>query len=377
MVADPDGVAAVRRMGWQERVKIIPFDLANISAARNAGIAASAGEIVAFIDDDAVPEPSWLDHLTAPFADPLVAATGGYVLGRNGISFQWRARAVNARAEKIALDHDGDAPWEPAPPKGFATKTEGTNAAFRRDVLANLGGFDPAFRFYLDETDVNLRLAATGGRTILVPLALVHHGYASSPRRAADRTPRDLHEVGASTAVFLRKHAPEVDLDGARQQLRATRRRGLVPYLIDGGLEPRDFRRLLTGLDAGFAEGRLRKIAPLPPISAPSIPLRLFAPGRKPAASRLVAGRFWQRARLRAQAQAAVADGDLVTMLRFSPTALPHRVIFHEGGWWEQIGGLFGPSERQEPAVRVRRFSARVQKEWARVAKLRQCGADW
>lgn len=376
VVADRDGVAAVHRMGWQERVKLIPFNRANISAARNAGIAASAGEIIAFIDDDAVPEPSWLNNLTAPFADPHVAATGGYVLGRNGISFQWRARAVNAQAEKIALEHDGDSPWEPAPPEGFATKTEGTNAAFRRDVLAKLGGFDPAFRFYLDETDVNLRLAASGGRTMLAPRALVHHGYAASPRRAADRTPRNLHEIAASTAVFLRKHAPEADLDAARQKLRAARRRGLFPYLIDGGLEPRDIGRLLAGLDAGFAEGRARKIAPLPEIGAPAMPFRAFAPGRKPPTFRLIAGRTWQRSRLRSQARAAVADGDIVTLLRLSPTALPHHVQFHEGGWWEQVGGLFGPSERNEPVFRIRSFAARVRKEKARVAKLRHCWTD-
>ncbi|MCB2152739.1 MAG: glycosyltransferase, partial [Rhodobacteraceae bacterium] len=59
--------------------------------ARNLGLAAAAGEIVAFIDDDAVPEPRWLARLTAPFADPGIAAAGGFVVGRNGISFQWRA----------------------------------------------------------------------------------------------------------------------------------------------------------------------------------------------------------------------------------------------------------------------------------------------
>jgi len=176
VVADTGGIEAVRAMGWQARVKLVAFDTANISQARNAGIAASTGEIIAFIDDDAVPEPTWLAHLAAPFADPDIAATGGFVIGRNGISFQWTARAVNARGEKIALDHSGDAPFEPSPPEGFVTKTEGTNCAFRRRALAEIGGFDPAFRFYMDETDVNLRLAQAGGRTVLVPLALTAVG---------------------------------------------------------------------------------------------------------------------------------------------------------------------------------------------------------
>ena len=82
-----------------DQVKSVPFDTSNISAARNAGIAMAAGNVIAIIDDDAVPEPSWLTHLTAPFADPAVAASGGYVIGRNGISFQWKGRTVDHNAQ--------------------------------------------------------------------------------------------------------------------------------------------------------------------------------------------------------------------------------------------------------------------------------------
>ena len=88
-VTCPRGAAAVDARDDSARIKCIPFDAANISAARNAGIVAAAGDIVAFIDDDAVAEPSWLRHLTAPFDDPGIAATGGFVRGRNGIGFQW------------------------------------------------------------------------------------------------------------------------------------------------------------------------------------------------------------------------------------------------------------------------------------------------
>jgi GT2 family glycosyltransferase len=74
----------------------------------------------------------------------------------------------------------GDGPVRTRAAAGFVVKTEGTNCAFRRDVLAGLGGFDPAFRYFLDETDVNLRLAEAGARTVIVPRALVHHGSAAS-----------------------------------------------------------------------------------------------------------------------------------------------------------------------------------------------------
>jgi len=320
-----------------------------------------------------VPEPTWLDHLTAPFENPAIAATGGYVLGRNGISFQWTSRAVNTRAEKLVLEHSGDAPFEPKPPTGFVAKTEGTNCAFRRKDLANLGGFDPVFRFYLDETDVNLRVAKSGGRTMFVPLAQVHHGYAASPRRAADRAPRDLTEIGASTSVFLRKHAPEADLDMEADTLRQAQRRALVHYMVEGRLEPRDIHRLLAGLSAGFADGRAREISPLASIGPPNAPFRPFTRPGATGVARRFAGRPWDRTRLRHRAAQAVAAGDNVTVFRFSPTALPHQVRFHEGGWWEQHGGFFGPSDRDEPVFRLRAFGPRVLKEWARVAKLRHC----
>lgn len=373
VVADPAGVAAVRQMGWGERVKLVGFDEANISAARNAGIAASGGEIVAFIDDDAVPEPTWLGHLVSPFADAGVMATGGYVIGRNGISFQWTARAVDRLGNKLALEHAGDDPFEPEPPEGFVTKLEGTNCAFRRDVLARLGGFDPGFHFYLDETDFNMRMALSGARSVIVPLARVHHGYAASPRRAADRAPRSLAEVGASLAVFLRKHAPQSQWTARKARMRDEHRRALLDCMVQGMLEPRDVQRILASFDNGYAQGERREIAPLVPLERGAGSFRAFVPTGLSGRSRHIAGRVWSRARLRAQAAEAVAGGDIVTVFRFSPTALPHRVQFLPGGWWEHRGGLFGPSRRNEPRLRIRSFQKRVLKEWALVAELRQC----
>ena len=103
LVADSDGLSAVRELLFFDDLKVIEFNEANISAARNLGIAEAAGELVAFIDDDAVPEPTWLNYLTAGFRDPDVAAAGGFVIGRNGISFQWKARSVDVFGEAAAL----------------------------------------------------------------------------------------------------------------------------------------------------------------------------------------------------------------------------------------------------------------------------------
>jgi len=48
-----------------------------LSETRNVGIRAASGNLVAFIDDDAISEESWLENLTKPFYDPMVVAVGG------------------------------------------------------------------------------------------------------------------------------------------------------------------------------------------------------------------------------------------------------------------------------------------------------------
>ncbi len=172
VVADRPTLAALQGLPQAMGIKTAPCDAQNISLARNIGLGLAAGEVVAFIDDDAVPEPTWLTHLAAVFDDAEVAAAGGYVRGRNGISWQWRGAWVDGCGVRHALPLEGERPTVLHPGPGRAVKTEGTNMAFRREVIAGIGGFDPAFRFFLDETDLNLRLARAGLATALVPLAL-------------------------------------------------------------------------------------------------------------------------------------------------------------------------------------------------------------
>ena len=370
VVTCPAGAAAVTARPDAARIKLVPFDKANISTARNLGIASAAGEILAFIDDDAVPEPLWLYHLSRGFADAAVACVGGYVIGRNGISYQWQARSVDPTGTAHDLRLPDMSPTIPLPPQGHVTKTEGTNMAVRRSVLAKLGGFDPAFRFFLDETDLNLRLAAGGHRTAIAPLAQVHHGFAASPRRAGDRSPRDLTQIGASQMVFLRKHCPKNEQTRAWDNFSAAQRKRLLRFLQRGPLDAVDVQRLLRGLQRGGAEGRAREFGETPPLGPPDQPFLPY-PGR-PGAQRLqLAGRPWQAARLRRQAAEQVAEGKIVSLFLFSPTARFHRVAFTSEGIWQQTGGLFGRSLRRGTLIRLRRFSTGLQSEIMRVRQVR------
>ncbi|MBC57022.1 MAG: glycosyl transferase [Confluentimicrobium sp.] len=370
VAADAPGLAAVRALGLGGAVKQMLVEAPGISGARNAGLSVAAGDVVAFIDDDAVAEPTWLTHLTGPFRDARVAAASGFVRGRNGISFQWKARTVDRLGRHMPLVVPQGAPSLHRGTPERAIKTEGTNMAFRRAALARIGGFDPAYRFFLDETDVNMRLALEGAVTAIVPLAQVHHSFAPSPRRAATRAPLSLFENGASTAVYLRKFAPELDRAAGFARLRADERRRVVRQIVRGNLGPRDLRRLMDDLEAGLADGLSRPIrarAPLPPATEPFRPF----PGMPGRGHLLLAGRPWQARRLRRSAETLVYGGQPVTLFLFSPTSFFHRMRFRQPGYWEQTGGLFGRSDRGQRLFRITGFHARVQREKARLSHVR------
>jgi O-antigen biosynthesis protein len=358
IVADAGGLAAVRGLP----VKAVAFERANISAARNLGLASASGKVVAFIDDDAVAEPTWLRRLVAPFADPSVQAATGFVRGRDGLSWQSRGAIIDRLGQTLDLPQTGDAAVALPPPAAGAIKTVGTNMAFRRSALAAIGGFDPAIRFYLDEGDVNQRLACM---TTIVPDAVVHHAFAANAGRAADRSPTDLHEIGASLAVFLRKHAVAGDPESAEvfSWMQEQQRRRLLRHVVTGGIEPRDVARLLATLSDGWADGGTRSLTALPPIATPDGGgFRPFstAPASTLCSGSVICGRIWQAGRLRALAARQVAEGRIVTLILLSPTARPHRLRFSDDGYWEQTGGVFGRAGQGTPRFIWSTFRRRV-----------------
>ncbi len=362
VVADPQALAAIADFD----VKTVVFDEANISAARNAGLAVAAGQVVAFIDDDAVAEPTWLTRLVAPFSDFGVMASAGFVRGRNGISRQWGAAWV----DRFGEDHAFDLPNEGAvfdPEMNRVIKTQGTNCAFRREALLAIGGFDPAYRFYHDETDVNLRMRA---RTAVVPMAQVVHGYAQSERRRADRVPMSLVEIGASCAVFMRRHAPEADQAVQFETLRARQAERVALHHAAGRIDVAQRDALLVGFDLGWQAGLVRPLTALSPLRATRAPLApLQGTGPKP--GRVLAGRFWQIGSLKAKGRQAVREGAIVTILCLRWTARPHWQRFDEDGYWIQTGGVFGRSARDGPKVRLGTLKKRLAEECARWAEVR------
>ncbi len=362
VVADAEGIASVERMGWADRVKAIPNDEANVSAARNRGIAAAAAPVIAFIDDDAVPEYDWLRRLAAPITQGRADAAGGFVIGRNGISFQWTAREVYADTSSNEIEVAPDAETILTGGAGRGIKTEGTNMAFRRDLLIEMGGFDPGYSYYLDETDLNMRLAERGTRTAIVPLARVHHSFAMSDRRQADRAPRDLAPVGASVARFLRRHGAGVEPRTVWQAERQKFRAALLAHMVAGRILPTAVEPVLAGFDSGWSAASEPQ-APRAAFAERTI-FKRFVPRLGESAKHIVLWGWLSRLRsLRRKAREAVAAGNRATVYAFSLTSLYHHRRFHPDGFWEQRGGLFGRSARSDPVFKLWRRDERVRRE--------------
>ena len=372
VVADSKGLEAIEK--FEGTIKTVLFEEANISAARNIGIRHSSGEIVAFIDDDAVPEPSWLTYLIKPFERPEVSAVGGFVIGRNGISFQWKARLLDEYGFAGNVDVDESKPTIINPELGQAVKTEGTNMAVRREVLIDLGGFDPAYHFYLDETDLNIRLFRNGYRTAIAPMAQVHHGFAKSARRRVDRVPSDLFDIGASWAVFQRKFIKDSDKNAHWERIESEERNRLIRHLVSGGLEPRSVRSLMASLRKGYAAGKARVVSSS--INLGDLSVGFFQYPSEQHESVLISFRPIFAKKARKKAQRLRDEGKIVTLLLFSPTAVFHRVKFTSGGYWEQAGGTFGKSKREQRLVKFWKRRQRVDFERMRVNNVRLLSRD-
>jgi glycogen(starch) synthase len=173
---------------YADRVQVLRCPTANLGQSRNIGLAAARGDIVAFIDDDAVPCVNWLAQLARLFADPYLAATGGsvYLVHPDVPVLQHRLGIASAMAEQV----DVRVSWlDQIVPEGQSTwwvgRMMGTNMAFRRRALLDIGGFDEYFRWVFDDTDVCLRLMAAGHVVQPVSEAMVYHIPASSRNRVA------------------------------------------------------------------------------------------------------------------------------------------------------------------------------------------------
>ena len=145
-------------------VRLIRTANQGLSAARNTGLRAARHAIVAYIDDDASPDPHWLSYLADTFARSDHAGVGGPNLPPDGFG---------AVADAVAMAPGG--PVHVLLTDEVAEHIPGCNMAFRKERLEVIGGFDEQFRIAGDDVDVCWRLQDRGWTLGFNPAAVVWH----------------------------------------------------------------------------------------------------------------------------------------------------------------------------------------------------------
>lgn len=179
-------------------VRVIDIPNGGLSAARNVGLAAATGTIVAYTDADTRVDRDWLTFLVQPFLRSDVVGSGGpnVVPADDPPIAQCIARAPGGPTHVLLDDR-------------IAEHVPGCNMAFRRDALLAIGGFNPIYLRAGDDVDVCWRLQARGWKIGFAAAALVWHHHRSSVKAYWRQ------QVGYGEGErWLLAHHPEKFLDG-------------------------------------------------------------------------------------------------------------------------------------------------------------------
>jgi GT2 family glycosyltransferase len=164
IVVDDGSTDATAAVASEYGYRVISTPNRGLSSARNTGMQAATGEIVAYIDDDARPDPHWLEYIASTFLGTNHVAVGGPNIAPEGDGLVAECVANAPGGPVHVLLSDSEAEHIP-----------GCNMAFRRAALQEIGGFDPQYRVAGDDVDVCWRLRERGWTLGFSPAAVVWH----------------------------------------------------------------------------------------------------------------------------------------------------------------------------------------------------------
>ena len=199
IVVDDGSTDATAEIARGYELRLIQTENKGLSNARNLGMEAATGEIIAYIDDDAYPDPDWLKFLASAFMASDHAGIGGPNIAPpgDGLAADGVAHAPGGPVHVLVSDE-------------IAEHIPGCNMAYRLDRLKAIGGFDICFRVAGDDVDICWRLQERGWTLGFHPAAVVWHhrrrsigaywkqqiGYAHAEALLADKWPQQYNGAG-------------------------------------------------------------------------------------------------------------------------------------------------------------------------------------
>ena len=247
-------------------VRIVVSDGIGLSYARNAGVKAASGDIVAFIDDDAEADEKWLERSVENYQDSKVIGVGGFIKAK------WTIGRPFWFPEE--LDWIVGCSYKGTPLKRTTIRNPiGCNMSFRRMVFEKVGYFRTdigrlgSMLLCNEETEFAIRALKliAGSKIVFEPTAITHHKVSKNRESLKYVWTRSFYE-GVSKAIisFESDRSEVLSTEGSYLRLLLS---VAIPSRVRRIYKPARASELLTlvisvfAVFAGFATGRVMKAA--------------------------------------------------------------------------------------------------------------------
>jgi GT2 family glycosyltransferase len=200
------------RFAGRPEIDYVSEPAPGLGRARNAGLAATRADIVAFTDDDVVLDPNWLGWLVAGFgASDRVACVTGLIVP---LELEAPAQLLidefsgfSKGYDRVIWDADAHRLDHPLYPYTVGIFGSGASAAFRRTTLVAIDGFDQHLGIGThavggEDLDLFVRIVLGGQQIVYEPASLLRHAH----RRDIRAFERQVRGYGTGLTAMLTKH---------------------------------------------------------------------------------------------------------------------------------------------------------------------------